>query len=134
MRNSLARIVLGLAVVGGLATLWVIPSSANATQVPGTVATPGMTEARVWVNNRRVDESIPVNITVDSKAPPLPVSVSTPVDIRTLRQAWEYRDVTFSSSQTISAGLNQLGTEGWEAAGMTTLPNGNVTVLLKRPR
>ena len=30
--------------------------------------------------------------------------------------------------------LDEVGEHGWEAVGMTVLPNGNVAVLLKRPK
>jgi hypothetical protein len=30
--------------------------------------------------------------------------------------------------------LNEQGARGWEAVGMTVLPNGSVAVLLKKPK
>ena len=55
---------------------------------------------------------------------------------------WEYLIVALpdfgaaTTSQGESASvamLNQEGTEGWEAVGMTSLSSGHVAVLLKRP-
>lgn len=143
MRNSLVRIVFGVVVVGGLAALWVIPSYARVPQVQGTMAQPGMSPARVWINNRKADEAIPVMfLGGDPNGQPVPVtvqgvasvSVNGLVEARATRQSWEYRDVTFSPNQAVAAGLNALGSDGWEATGMTSHPNGSVTVLLKRPR
>ena len=56
---------------------------------------------------------------------------------------WEYLIValpTFGAASAVqgesaSVGvLNEHGAEGWEAVGMTTLPDASVAVLLKRPR
>lgn len=133
MRNSLISLTLALAVVAGSVVL-----------LRAQLPQPGMTEARVWINNRTREEAIPVTfLGADPKAPPVPVvvtgvasvSVNGLVEARatTARQAWEYRDATFPANQ-LAGSLTPLGNEGWEATGITTLPNGNVTVLLKRPR
>jgi hypothetical protein len=143
MRNSLVSLVVVLAVGAGSAALFARQQSQ-----------PGMSSARFWINNRTPNEAIPVNVIVaDPKAVPLPVSVNgfvtmdftdraagtlsqiqgrTQATSRT-RQPWEYREVVFSPVQKMDS-LNALGAEGWEALGMTTQPNGSVTVLLKRPR
>jgi hypothetical protein len=57
--------------------------------------------------------------------------------------AWEYLimalppfeppTATRGASAAVHA-LDDLGREGWEAVGMTVLADGNVAVLLKRPR
>jgi hypothetical protein len=56
---------------------------------------------------------------------------------------WEYRVVSLPRfvEPTISTDpsaavevLNEQGAGGWEAVGMTVLPNGNVAVLLKKPK
>lgn len=145
MRNSLIGLVLCLAVVAG-SVAWL-----SARQL----ATPGMSPARFWINNRTREEAIPVSIAnVDPKAPPVPVSLNgfafvdfTDRAVGTLnqihgrtqstvsvRQPWEYREVPFTPNQALSPSLNSLGSEGWEVTGITTEPNGSVTVLLKRPR
>jgi hypothetical protein len=55
---------------------------------------------------------------------------------------WEYRvvslprfaDPTASSEPSAAVEvLNAQGAGGWEAVGMTVLPNGSVAVLLKKP-
>jgi hypothetical protein len=143
MRNSLISLVVALAVVAGSAALFARQQSQ-----------PGMSAARFWINNRTPNEAIPINVIVsDPKAVPLPVIVNgvAAVDfsdraVGTLsqlqgktqstsatRQPWEYREVVFTPNQNLGT-LNSLGADGWEAAGMTTQPNGSVTVLLKRPR
>lgn len=57
--------------------------------------------------------------------------------------AWEYQIMSLPSFEaptrlpTGSAALqalDEVGEHGWEAVGMTVLPNGNVAVLLKRPK
>ena len=143
MRNATTRLVLVLVVFAGLAAVWVIPSYANGRQVPGTLSQPGVSPARFWINNKTREESIPVNIVVaDPKESPLPVTVRgvTSVAVNGLvpvtasRQTWEYREASFTPTQGLAAGLNTLGNDAWEVTGMTTQPNGRVTVLLKRPR
>lgn len=133
MRNLLVCVVLVLAAVGGSAALI---SARQQSQ-------PGMSPARFWINNRTREEAIPVNIVnTDPKALPLPVTVSgvTTVSVSGLtpvtasRQMWEYREASFTPNQGLAAGLNPLGNDGWEVTGITTQPNGGVTVLLKRPR
>jgi hypothetical protein len=143
MRNLLTRIVAGLAVVGSLAALWIIPTHAQ--QVPGTLERPGMTAARVWINNKTRDEAIPVQfVSTDPGARPLPVTIQGVADVSvnglvearttTLRQSWEYRSVSTAIDGDLGAVLGAAGREGWEAVGLTAQPGGKVVVLLKRPR
>jgi hypothetical protein len=56
---------------------------------------------------------------------------------------WEYRVVslprfeeptTSSDPSAAVEALNEQGAGGWEAVGMTVLPNGNIAVLLKKPK
>jgi hypothetical protein len=57
--------------------------------------------------------------------------------------AWEYLIVALpafaaptrapGASASVAA-LNGEGSQGWEAVGMTALPDGTVAVLLKRPK
>lgn len=135
MRNPFVRVALGLALIGAAASLWIIPSYA---QVPGTLERPGMTEARVWINNRRPDEAIPVTLLGGDVKAPVPVKVEGPVDakatVTSARQAWEYRSVAVSADQDLGAALNSLGADGWEAVGLMSQAGGKVTALLKRPR
>lgn len=55
---------------------------------------------------------------------------------------WEYLIVSlpdFEPAKSVQGGsasvtrLNREGADGWEALGMTALPDGNFAVLLKRP-
>jgi hypothetical protein len=137
MRNSLIRIIAGVAVIVGLAALWIMPSHA---QVPGTLDRPGMTAARVWINNRTVDEAIPVTLVAGGARAPLAVTVqgtatvNGKVDTISARQSWEYRSVSTAIDSDVAAALNGLGNDGWEAVGLTAQPGGKVVVLLKRPR
>ncbi|MDQ1517456.1 MAG: hypothetical protein QOE80_3286 [Actinomycetota bacterium] len=57
--------------------------------------------------------------------------------------AWEYLIVALPAFVTPTrapgasasvAALNGEGSKGWEAVGMTALPDGTVAVLLKRPK
>jgi len=57
--------------------------------------------------------------------------------------AWEYLIIalpTFEAPTATRGGsaavhtLDDLGGQGWEAVGMTVLADGNVAVLLKRPK
>jgi hypothetical protein len=144
MRNSRSHVFIGVAVVAGVAALWVIPSYAGAQQVPGTLARPGMSEARVWINNRTRDEAIPVTFLGLDPRTPIPVAVQgvTPVSVNGLveartaatKQPWEYRSVSVGADQDLAPALNGLGTDGWEAVGVTSQPGARMTVLLKRPR
>ena len=139
MRHSSIRIILGLVVVTGAAALWVIPSFA---QVPGTQSQPGMSVARVWINNQKREDAIPVNIVNGDPRAPMPVtvvgtatvSVSGLTPVVASRQNWEHRSLVVGAGQDVAAALAGPGNEGWEAVGLTTQSNGVVTVLLKRPR
>ena len=132
MRNSLFRIGLGLAATAVVAALWIIPSRA---QVPGTLEKPGMSDARVWVNNKGRNEAIPVTM-VGNDGTPVPVSVSGIVETKgtAARQPWDYRSVIVNADQDPTSALVPLGNDGWEAVGVTSQPGGKLTVVLKRPR
>jgi hypothetical protein len=145
MHHYTSRTVVGcLAVVGIVAALWVIPSYAGAQQMPGTLAQPAMSSARVWINNKTRDEAIPVTLIAGDPKAAMPVvvqgvtsvSVNGLVEARTAatKQSWEYRSVSAAADQELSAVLNGLGNEGWEAVGVTSQPGAKMTVLLKRPR
>ena len=137
MRNSLIRLSIGLAATAVVAAVWIVPSHAQ--QVPGTLAQPGMSPARVSINNTR-DQPVPVTLIGDARVP-MPVavqgvtsvSVNGLVDARAAKQSWEYRSVS-AADQDPAAALTALGNEGWEAVGMTAQPGRLVTVLLKRPK
>ncbi len=145
MRSSLIGLGLSLFVISGTVALL------SARQQ----ATPGISPARFWINNRTREEAIPVTIAnVDPKAPPVPVTVygTAAVDFtdravgalnqiqgRTqptvgVRQPWEYREVSPEPGQEIGALLNPLGNDGWEAVGIMVNSTNRKTILLKRPR
>jgi hypothetical protein len=140
MRNLLPRLVAGLVVICGVAALWIIPSHAQ--QVPGTLAQPGMTSARVSINNRTADEAIPVSIVNGFAAVDFTEhAVGTLSQIQgraqqtiAKRQSWEYHSVAAGAEQDLAAALNGLGNDGWEAVGVTSQPGGKMTILLKRPK
>jgi len=145
MRNSFIGLVLTAAVFAGSAALLVAHQQSQ----------PGMSQARMWINNSKREEAIPVNLAnVDPKSPPVPVNVLgvATVDFtdravgtlnqiqgRTLnavnvRQPWEYREVAVEPGVEMGTALNSLGVEGWEAVGIMVNATNRKTVLLKRPR
>jgi hypothetical protein len=104
----------------------------DGTQRPGQA-----TQAKVWIQNHGDTEAVPVSIqTMAIEAPPLRVQViGTPtVQARTVRQAWEYRNVTIPSGQDPAAVLNPAGGDGWEATGMAVPVQGGTLVVMKRQR
>ena len=133
MRNLFVRIAITLAVTVVVAALWIIPSYAQ--KVPGTLERPGMSDARVWVNNKGRSEAIPVTM-VGNDGTPVPVTVNGYVETRStaVRQIWEYRSITLGADQEPAAQLGALGNDSWEAVGLTTQSSGRITILLKRPR
>jgi hypothetical protein len=110
---------------------------------PDQTRTPGqMTEAHVWVENRGPNEALPVDLRDVNLDHPLRVQVvnsepqygsTRPVQVRPVRQPWEYRTVTVPPAEDLAAQLNPLGDAGWETTGIVVKVDGT-TVLLKRPR
>jgi hypothetical protein len=98
-----------------------------------------MTQARVWIENRRGDEAIPVHVVADPDSATRVlvvngVSVSGTVTARAARQAWEYRSLVVPPGRDVTPALNAAGDDGWEATGtQMTTPEGTA-LLLKRPR
>jgi hypothetical protein len=98
-----------------------------------------MTQARVWIENRRGDEAIPVHVVADPDTATRVlvvngVSVSGTVTARAARQAWEYRSLVVTPGRDVTPALNAAGDDGWEATGtQMTTPEGTA-LLLKRPR
>jgi len=114
----------------------------------GTVATqprPGEpTQARVWVQNRQMDERIPVSVreigqdvvlrTQVASLPQLTLAPGTVVPTRFAPQAWEYRSVVVPTGSDPAAALRAAGAEGWETTGVIfPATGGGSSVLLKRP-
>jgi hypothetical protein len=144
MRHSLLIVSLVLASVAGSVALVAARQQ----------ATPGMSPARFWINNRTRDEAIPVSIAnVDPKAPNVPVQINgvafvdftdraratlNELQSRTqpvvlAHQQWEYREMRFTVDDDRVTQLNQAGTQGWEVTGTSALGD-RLIVLLKRPR
>ena len=98
-----------------------------------------MTQARVWIENRRSDEAVPVHVVPDpDNATRVMVvngiSVSGTVTARPAKQAWEYRSVVVSPGRDFMPALTALGNDSWEATGIQlTTPDG-VALVFKRPR
>ena len=113
----------------------------------GSVATqprPGEpTQARVWVQNRQMDERIPVSLrevgqdvvvrTQVASVPPITLAAGTVVPMRLAPQVWEYRSVLIPTGGDPSAALRAAGTDGWETTGVVLPAPGGSNVLLKRP-
>lgn len=102
------------------------------------------TKAQVWIQNRGIDEAVPVRIEDVGMKVPLPVTVlSLPpmtmvttaiVQTRSVRQEWEYRSISVAPGQDPAALLTAAGLEGWETTGVQFATPNRVVVLLKRPR
>jgi hypothetical protein len=111
---------------------------------PEQTRTPGqMTEAHVWVENRGANEALPVDLRDVNLDHPLRVQVvnsesqygsSNPVQVRPVRQPWDYRTILVLPAEDLVAKLNTLGAEGWETTGITFVKVEGTMVLLKRPR
>ncbi len=101
------------------------------------------TKGRIWVENRGLEEAIPVSLHDVSLQAPLTVQIAgTPtvalnpgseLQARLVRQQWEYRTVNVGKGQDLAAALTAPGGDGWEVAGVQPDQSGT-TVLLKRPR
>ena len=101
------------------------------------------TQARVWVENRQMDERIPVSVreigqevvlrTQVASIPPVTLAAGTVVPARFTPQVWEYRAVLVPTGGDPAAALRAAGAEGWEATGAILPAVGGSNVLLKRP-
>jgi hypothetical protein len=93
---------------------------------PGIITPP-----RVWIENRNVEDAIPVAV---FGQPVVTLSTATPIRATLTRQIWEYRTLDVSAPREITSALSDLGLEGWEVTAMQAATGGNTTILLKRPR
>jgi hypothetical protein len=101
------------------------------------------TQARVWVQNRQMDERIPVSLrevgqdvvvrAQVANVPPITLAPGTVVPARLAPQAWEYRSVVIPTGADPAAALRAAGAEGWETTGVIFPVAGGSNVLLKRP-
>jgi hypothetical protein len=131
-RLTVAALVLGIVLV---------PLTWSVVAARPQVNQPGMpTVARVYILNKELTEAIPVRMLAGGVAQP--VTVTTPVTLasgtavgmHTLRQVWEYRQMTVSPSADGMAALNTAGADGWEAVAMTSAGANGSVVILKRVR
>ena len=101
---------------------------------------PGMpTQARVWIENRRSDEAVPVAVIPRPSDPPTRVELvsggSAIVRTRRAPDAWDYQTIVVPASQQAAVALLDAGREGWEVTGVQfPAANDRVVLLLKRPR
>jgi hypothetical protein len=124
------KVIACVIVIGAMAG-WGAVLAAPAQEYPGQP-----TKALVWVQNREPGDAIPVVIQGSALQQPLAVEVAAipVVEMRTVRQAWEYREVTVPAGQSAAALLTEAGEAGWEATGVQ-LPAGSASILLlKRAR
>lgn len=137
MKTRSAAILLGCVCVAAGSRMLAAPGQ--------TTARPGEpTQARVFIENRGVNEAIPVSLEqlgeIDrpirvevSGTPTVAFAPNATVRVEHARQLWDYRMLTLASGTAAEAALRQAGSEGWEAVGLEPAPNG-LTVVLKRPR
>ena len=104
---------------------------------------PGMpTIGRIFVLNKERGEAIPVNVQSAGDvipvtvmgAPAVTLAANTALGARTLRQAWEYRQLSLPIAADPTEALNAAGAEGWEAVGAASGGASRTTWILKRPR
>jgi hypothetical protein len=122
-------------VVGGSAML----AAPGQTQQPGQ-----MTQAHVWVQNRGHSEAVPVDLRDVNTDTPLRVhvvngepgsgSASNPLQVRPIRQLWDYQTVAVPPGTDLAPILNARGASGWETTGIAFVTADGTTLLLKRPR
>jgi hypothetical protein len=62
------------------------------------------------------------------------VSVVAPVDVRHMRQTWEYQRLVARPDEDVTGQLNSLGAAGWEATLQYAAPRGFVVIVMKRLR
>ena len=98
-----------------------------------------MTQARVWIENRRADEAVPVHVVPDPDNPARVtvvggVAVSGTVTARPARQLWEYRAIVVTPGRDFMPAVAALGNDAWEATGLQIVAADGVTLIFKRPR
>jgi hypothetical protein len=133
-------------VATGLVCACAVTAASGMLAAPGqTTARPGEpTQARVFIENRGINEAIPVSLEhlgeIDRPIrvevwgiPSVTVAPNTTVRVEHARQLWDYRMLTLASGAAAESALKQAGSEGWEAVGLQTSPTGLIAVL-KRPR
>ncbi len=115
--------LLGVLVAAG--TVAALTARAQTSQ-PGVLGT-----ARVWVENRTPEQTIPVAVQNSPLRVELERSAALPVYAS--RQIWEYRTALVPPDGDAST-LRPVGGDGWEAVGVLQTGRGGSTILFKRPR
>jgi len=100
------------------------------------------TQGRVYIENRGAQQAVPVNLLQPAADPALrvqvagthAVSVSGPVDVRQMRQTWEYQRVVVEWNDDVIGKLNSLGAAGWETSLQYSDAQGRFVIVLKRLR
>jgi hypothetical protein len=138
--NKTAVAILAVCALIAAGVRIIADSPQDATRVPGYP-----TQGKVWIQNRGMEEAVPVSIQGVAQGPPMRVVIAgapsvtlgagSALDARAARQSWEYREVTIAAGQSPAFALNAAGAEGWETTGVS-LPGqeGGLVVVLKRPR
>jgi len=98
-----------------------------------------MTQARVWIENRRSDEAVPVRVLADPDSPARVMvvnglTVSGTVTARPAKQVWEYRTIVVVPNRDFMPALVALGNDSWEATGIQVSTPEGVALVFKRPR
>jgi len=131
------RLVIGFGIAVTLGCVWIAAAGQDRPGMP--------TQARVWIENRRSDEAVPVNVTQPvtvvyrTTDPPQRVELASApsaiVRTRRVPDAWDYQTIVVPASQQAAAALADVGREGWEVTGVHfPATNNSVVLLLKRPR
>lgn len=121
---------------------WVLASvGATVVAAPEQGPRPGeISPPNVWVQNRRPDEAIPVNLLNGDQVLRVAVmgtaltQVENIVSTRSARQAWEYTQIRVGANDNAAAVLNSAGADGWETSGVQLSAAGATIIVMKRPR
>jgi hypothetical protein len=127
-----------------LATAMVAGGATLAQQVKPVKEDPGpvglMGQAKVLVINTGAKQAIPVSfdgadavkVQVTGTAA-VQIAGTPPVQARTMRQSWEYKQITLPVGQDPTNTLNAAGLDGWEATGIAFTTTDATRIILKRP-
>ena len=124
---------------GALTIAQVMPLAAPDQTYPGQP-----TQARVLVENRGSQQTIPVSvqqIAGDATmrvqvvgTPSVAIAAPAVLDTRLTRQTWEYQRIVAQPDDDLTSELNRHGRDGWAPTLQYITPRGSLVVVLKRPR
>jgi hypothetical protein len=136
MRTGVALAAFGIVVTAGGAML--AAPAGQGQDRPGQIG-----QTRVFVENHGRSEAIPIVLQEVTTPTPLSVLVvgtptvalppTTVVQVRAVRQAWDYRLLNLPAAGDAAA-LSAAGADGWEVTGILTAPTSGNVLVLKRPR